>query len=45
MSARYVLAATAERDREEIFAYTHRRSRSPEVARRVDRKYSPRPDC
>lgn len=38
MSARYVLAATAERDREEIFAYTHRRSRSPEVARRVDRK-------
>ena len=38
MRARYVLAPTAERDREEIFAYTYRRSRSIEVARRVDRK-------
>ena len=38
MSARYVLAPAARQDRKEIFAYTYRRSRSIEIARRVDRK-------
>jgi plasmid stabilization system protein ParE len=38
MRARYILASTAEQDREGIFAYTYRRSGSVEVARRVDRK-------
>jgi len=38
MSARYVLAPAARQDRKDIFAYTHQRSDSIEIARRVDRK-------
>jgi plasmid stabilization system protein ParE len=38
MSTRYILAPAARQDRKEIFAYTYRRSRSIEMARRVDRK-------
>lgn len=38
MSVRYVPAAAAREDRNEIVAYTYRRSGSLDVARRVDRK-------
>jgi plasmid stabilization system protein ParE len=38
MGTRYVLAEFARHDRKEIFQYTFERSRSLEVAWRVDRK-------